>query len=83
MNKAKELLFKMLYPKNDYDANPTDDELIEAITELEVLQQRSCQNCKHWKVRSTLVASNECFRFSGRVMTHKDFCCNIYEPKEQ
>lgn len=55
----------------------------EAIAELEALQQRSCQNCKHWKVRNTLVVSNECFRWSGNVMTPKDFCCNRYEPKEQ
>ena len=55
----------------------------EAIAELEALQQRSCQNCKHWKVRNTLVVSNECFRWSGNVMTPKDFCCNRHEPKEQ
>ena len=55
----------------------------EAIAELEALQQRSCQNCKHWKVRNTLVVSNECFRWSGNVMTPIDFCCNRYEAKEQ
>ena len=58
-------------------------EVYEAIAELEALQQRSCQNCKHWKVRNTLVVSNECFRWSGNVMTPKDFCCNRHEPKEQ
>ena len=60
----------------------TREQIQEAIAELEALQQRSCQNCKHWKVRNTLVVSNECFRWSGKVMTPKDFCCNRYEPKE-
>ena len=59
-------------------------ELDEAIAELEVLQQpKSCESCKHWKVRNKLVRSNECFKWSGSVMTPRDFYCNRYEAKEQ
>ena len=90
--KALKLLTYMKASINNEDGHEdfeamSDDELKayldEAIAELEALQQRSCQNCKHWKVRNTLVVSNECFRWSGNVMTPKDFCCNRYEPKEQ
>ena len=52
--------------------------------ELEALQQvKSCESCEHWKVRNKLVRSNECFKWSGSVMTPRDFCCNRYEAKEQ
>ena len=52
--------------------------------ELEALQQpKSCESCKHWKVRNKLVRSNECFKWSGSVMTPRGFCCNRYEAKEQ
>ena len=52
--------------------------------EHEALQQpKSCESCKHWKVRNKLVRSNECFKWSGSVMTPRDFCCNRYEAKEQ
>ena len=55
----------------------------EAIAELEALQPKSCESCKHWKVRNKLVRSNECFKWSGSVMTPRDFYCNRYEAKEQ
>ena len=55
-----------------------------AIAELEALQQpKSCESCKHWKVRNKLVRSNECFKWSGSVMTPRDFYCNRYKAKEQ
>ena len=61
-----------------------EDSINEAIAELEALQQvKSCESCKHWKVRNKLVRSNECFKWSGSVMTPRDFCCNRYEAKEQ
>ena len=61
-----------------------EDSINEAIAELEALQQvKSCESCEHWKVRNKLVRSNECFKWSGSVMTPRDFCCNRYEAKEQ
>ena len=55
-----------------------------AIVEIKALQQpKSCESCKHWKVRNKLVRSNECFKWSGSVMTPRGFCCNRYEAKEQ
>ena len=60
------------------------DELDEAIAELEALQQpKSCESCKHWKVRNKLVRSNECFKLSGSIMTPRDFYCSEFEAKEQ
>lgn len=54
------------------------------ISELEeAMKPKSCESCKHWKVRNKLVRSNECFKWSGSVMTPRDFCCNRYEAKEQ
>ena len=55
-----------------------------AIAELEALQQpKSCESCKHWKVRNKLVRSNECFKWSGSVMTPRGFYCSEFEAKEQ
>ena len=52
----------------------------EAIAELEALQSRSCEGCKH-----LLASPRICLK---RIQTcdgilPKDFCCNRYEPKEQ
>ena len=55
-----------------------------AIAELEALQQvKSCESCKHWKVRNKLVRSNECFKWSGSIMTPRDFYCSEFEAREQ
>ena len=84
-NEMKALTLLKEYANIDFGCsmNTHQEECVEAISELEALQSRSCEGCKHWKVSNTLVVSNECFRWSGRVMTTKDFCCNRYEPKEQ
>ena len=74
------------YANIDYgcDMGMHQEECLEAIAELEaLLQPKSCESCKHWKVRNKLVRSNECFKWSGSVMTPRDFCCNRYEAKEQ
>ena len=72
-----------LKQSRDFDGN-LESSLDESIAELEEMQQvKSCESCKHWKVRNKLVRSNECFRWSGSVMTPRDFCCNRYEAKEQ
>ena len=51
--------------------------------QLKALQSRSCESCKHWKVRNKLVRSNECFKWSGSVMTPRGFYCSEFEAKEQ
>ena len=86
MSKAKEILEKLkdkvfMTEKGLVSFAPI---IGEAIAELEALQQvKSCESCEHWKVRNKLVRSNECFKWSGSVMTPRDFCCNRYEAKEQ
>ena len=54
------------------------NQCIEAIAELEALQQRSCKGCKAFN--GTQICDNFIAR-SG--YESKDFCCNRYEPKEQ
>ena len=55
----------------------------EAIAELEALQQRSCESCRHWDFNEQ-GHFKKCFNGKGNVSSTKgDFCCNRYEAKEQ
>jgi hypothetical protein len=49
---------------------------------IEDYMNRTCSNCKHWKVRSRIVRSNECRQWANNVMTSKDFYCNRWESKD-
>ena len=55
-----------------------DDELEEAIAELEALQSRSCEGCKHL-LASPRICLKRIQNCDG--ILPKDFCCNRYEPK--
>ena len=85
MSKALELLKEIKsYNNKPLRIMPSDKKFNEAIAELEALQQvKSCESCKHWKVRNKLVRSNECFKLSGSIMTPRDFYCSEFEAKEQ
>ena len=48
-------------------------------TELEALQQRSCEGCKHL-LASPRICLKRIQNCDG--ILPKDFCCNRYEPKE-
>ena len=52
----------------------------EAIAELEALQSRSCEGCKHL-LASPRICLKRIQNCDG--ILPKDFCCNRYEPKEQ
>ena len=49
-------------------------------TELEELQSRSCDGCKHL-LASPRICLKRIQNCDG--ILPKDFCCNRYEPKEQ
>lgn len=74
MSKAKDLLVKLLFPKNGDDNNPTDSELIEAIAELEAQEAKSCKNCKKQYLPpiEQLMACGHC-----KQLAHDNF-----EPKD-
>ena len=71
-----------LKQSRDFDGN-LESSLDEAIAELEALQQRSCESCRHWDFNEQ-GHFKKCFNGKGNVSSTKgDFCCNRYEPKEQ
>ena len=45
-------------------------------------ESRTCENCRHWKIRNDFVKSNECFIWSSKVMTDRSFGCNCFERRE-
>ncbi len=52
-------------------------------SELEALQSRSCESCRHWDFNEQ-GHFKKCFNGKGNVLSTKgDFCCNRYEAKEQ
>ena len=57
----------------------------EAIAELEALQQRSCNGCKHGEIdkfeQYRVTCKNKLALLNH--MVNADFCCNRYEAKEQ
>ena len=76
--KALDLLLRA----KKYNANITDNEINEAIAELEALQSRSCERCKN------LVETGKSFKHCDELainISHMDwgsFCCNRYEAKD-
>ena len=69
------------------DVEQLHSEINEAIAELEAIQNRSCESCKHWDSHTT-----ECkcipldYNYHGNpsewLVTDKDFYCKYYERKE-
>ncbi|MFY4810191.1 hypothetical protein ACOTWH_06100 [Aliarcobacter butzleri] len=60
-------------------------ELTEAIEELEALQNRSCDNCRHYKQSSTQIYKT-CYanKVNGfNLESDIDFCCNKWEVKNE
>lgn len=59
--------------------------MIDLIEELEDLENRSCDNCKHYKFYPTtkvMFCNNENTKIGFRQCdTEKDFCCNKWENK--
>ena len=81
MEKALKFLKHMKQTDTPY--NFRECELDEAIAELEELQQRSCESCRHWDFNEQ-GHFKKCFNGKGNVSSTKgDFCCNRYEVKEQ
>ena len=59
----------------------------QAIEELEALQNRSCDNCKHNKEQDNFMIFCDAVacQDGSRMMWHsftKDFCCNKWEAKK-
>ena len=79
--KALEYLYRML--KANQEIGNTPENILECIAELEALQQRSCESCRHWDFNEQ-GHFKKCFNGKGNVSSTKgDFCCNRYEAKEQ
>lgn len=80
MSKAKDLLVKLLFPKNGDDNNPTDSELIEAIAELEAQEAKSCEACKYFRN-----SDKACFESSQNTYIRPASIgfsgCGKFEPK--
>ena len=57
----------------------------EAISELEALQQRSCEECVHRSFIDEALTNKVTngFCIENGFFTKRDFCCNRYEAKEQ
>lgn len=55
------------------------NQIDEAIAELEALQSRSCEGCKHL-LASPRICLKRIQNCDG--ILPKDFCCNRHEPKE-
>ena len=60
--------------------------VIEAIAELEALENRSCKTCKYYKPNNTTTCNGfeqyeECLRFVDNIHTIpcETFCCNKWE----
>ncbi|MFY4742554.1 hypothetical protein ACOTVT_03535 [Aliarcobacter butzleri] len=93
MLKALEVLRREL--QNNYEKRPfvikTElyhkeriEDFHEAITELEALQNRSCDNCRHYKQSSTQIYKT-CYanKVNGfNLESDIDFCCNKWEVKK-
>lgn len=72
------------YLKKIYDKTPSgglvDNALSEAIKELEALDGRSCEGCKHsWQPNNQIIHKYYCEEIKAR--THGDFYCNRWEAK--
>ena len=75
---------------SDYGNDIEEKEYIrKAIAELEELENRSCENCKHLKITNSEWGDNGCNHQDiydcyddGSYVIPKDFCCNRYEPKQ-
>ena len=85
MNRIKAL--EILKNINVYGyATEVEKQIDEAIKELEDLENRSCSNCKHYKIYPTtkeMFCNNEKTKIGFRQCdTEKDFCCNRWENKQ-
>ena len=82
MKKALEKLRE--YANIDFgcDMSTHQEECLEAIAELEALQQpRSCDGCKQsWKPNNQTFHKYFCEYL--QIPVHGDFCCNKHEPKD-
>lgn len=78
-----------IFKDNKELGNPFEDKYIlylkEAIAELEVLENRKCDNCKHYKQSSTQIYKT-CYanKVNGfNLESDIDFCCNKWEVKNE
>ena len=86
MKKALEILRE--YRSLQFGWNDTEkrEEIIEAIAELEALQQpKSCEECVHRSFIDEALTNKVTngFCIENGFFTKRDFCCNRYEAKEQ
>ena len=86
MKKALEILRE--YRSLQFGWNDTEkrEEIIEAIAELEALQQpKSCEECVHRSFIDEALTDKVTngFCIENGFFTKRDFCCNRYEAKEQ
>ena len=81
MTKALDYLYAMKCTNEQMGQEPIS--IIEAIKELEDLQNRSCKNCK-FGMEYHFDDEIECFKIEADTQGmyfSNDFCCNKWEPK--
>ena len=70
------------------DVTEVEEQINEAIKELEELENRSCSNCKYNKEQDNFMIFCDCVMCEdgSKMMWHsftKHFCCNKWENKDK